>query len=186
MEVIKDSMGEMIDVKLTTSFQTPSTGRSGTALPEEIDLHRRGSMTLNNVVFTDDVFRATGHHARKYHVDYHLQSMERTPEVENDVFEALKEDILFFFTPPVHAIPLNPNQPLELPRALQGDKKVACIMADMDTLDIHRLIVRIEDEEELHEHELVGPKDDRAWRKAQEWAMTKSGGMDRLIRELLS
>ena len=185
MEIVRDNTSEIIDVKFSSTYTCQSSG----TLLDPVELPRRGSMALNNIMFTDDVFRATGYHTRRYHVDYHLQSMARTSDVENDVFHALKEDILYFFTPPVHAIPLNPNMPLELPRILQGEKKVSCIVADLDTFEVYKLILRIEADEELQEREQLNPKDDRPWRKVQDWAMDTTNhitGMDNLVKGVLS
>lgn len=174
-----------MEVKLATSFQSCRRRSSGT-FPEDYDLKRRGSMTLNNVAFVEDIFRVTGFHGGQYHVDYHLQSMERTENVETDVFRVLKEDILFFFTPPVHAIPLNPSRTPELPRFLPGQKKVTCVIVDIDASEIIQLTVRMEDEEELHEREVLNPKDDRQWQKVQTWALDETMGIDELVKQVLS
>ena len=185
VDVIKDVTGEVVEVKLATSFQSCRRRSSGT-FPEDYDLKRRGSMTLNNVAFVEDIFRVTGFHGGQYHVDYHLQSMERTENVETDVFRVLKEDILFFFTPPVHAIPLNPSRTPELPRFLPGQKKVTCVIVDIDASEIIQLTVRMEDEEELHEREVLNPKDDRQWQKVQTWALDETMGIDELVKQVLS
>ena len=184
VDVIKDVTGEVVEVKLATSFQTCRPRSSGT-FQEDYDLKRRGSMTLNNVVFTEDMFRVTEFHRGQYHVDFHLQSTERTENIETDVFRALREDILFFFTPPVHAIPLNPVRIPELPRSLPGERKVTCVIADIDASEIVQLTVRIEDEEE-HEREILTPKDDSQWRKVQNWATNGTMGMDELVKLVLS
>ena len=185
VDVIKDATGEVVEVRLATSFQTCRRRSSGT-FQEDYDLKRRGSMTLNNVVFTEDMFRVTGFHGRQYHVDYHLQSMERTETVETDVFRVLKEDILYFFTPPVHAIPLHPTRTPEIPRSLPGQRKVTCVIADIDASEIVQLTVRIEDEEEHHERETLTPKDDSQWRKVQNWAREGTMGIDELVKLVLS
>jgi hypothetical protein len=185
VDVIKDAMGEAVEVKLATSFQSCRRRSSGT-LPNDYDLKRRGSMTLNNVTFTEDIFRVTGFHGGQYHVDFHLQSMERTENIEMDIFRVLKEDILFFFTPPIHAIPLNPSRTPELLRYFPGQRKVTCVIVDMDASEVIQLTVRIEDEEELHERDLLTLKDDRQWRKVQNWAMDGIIGMDELVKQALS
>jgi hypothetical protein len=188
VEVIKDLTGEMIDVKLMTSFQHSRRQSEGT-IPEDIDLKRRGSMTLNNVTFNEDTFRVTGYHSGRYHVDYHLQSMERTDDLESDVFRVLKEDILYFFTPPIHAMPLIPKSPLRLPRIIQGQRQVSCVVADLDTLELIRLTVRLDDDEERQECTPLTPKDDRPWRRIQDWAIhhsSQTGGIDNLIKEVLA
>jgi hypothetical protein len=185
VDVIKDSTGEVIEVKLTTSFQH-ARRQSGGTLPEDYDLKRRGSMTLNNVAFWEDVFRVTGFHGGRYHVDYHLQSMEPTEDVEADVFRVLKEDILFFFTPPVHAMPLNPARTPDIPRVLPGRQKVSCVIADIDNLVVQRLTVTIEEQEERHERDILEPKNDRQWQRVQEWAMERSSGIDSLVKEVLA
>jgi|SRR5579859_5454274 len=184
VDVIKDQNGEVVDVKLATSFQH-CRRRSSATLPDDIDLKRRGSITLNNVTFTEDPFRVTGFHSCRYHVDYHLQSMESTPEVEKDVFRVLKEDILFFFTPPVHAMPLNPRLSPALPRTFSGQRKVTCLIADLDAVEIHRLTVLIEDDEEQQTREIIPPKDDRQWRRLQEWAIDGHAGMEAIVKEVL-
>jgi hypothetical protein len=185
IEVIKDSTGEVVDVKLATSFQHTRRQSSGT-LPDDYDLKRRGSMTLNNVTYWEDVFRVTGFHAGRYHVDYHLQSMEPTENVEADVFRVLKEDILFIFTPPIHAMPLNLSRAPEIPRVLHGQQKVSCVIADIDNLVVQRLSVQIEEQEERHEREILGPKNDRQWPRVQEWAMERYTGIDSLVKEVLA
>ena len=185
VDVIKDATGEVVEVKLATSFQTCRRRSSGT-FQEDYDLKRRGSMTLNNVVFTEDTFRVTGFHGGQYYVDYHLQSMERTENIETDIFRVLKEDILFFFTPPVHAIPLNPTRTPEIPRPLPGQRKVTCVIADIDASEIVQLTVRIEDDEEQHEREILTPKDDSQWQKVQNWAKDGTMGIDELVKLVLS
>ena len=186
VDVIKDATGEVVEVKLATSFQTCRRRSSGT-FQEDFDLKRRGSMTLNNVAFTEDMFRVTGFHDGQYHVDYHLQSMERTGNVEADVSRVLKEDILFFFTPPIHAIPLHPTRSPELPRSLPGQRKVSCVIADIDTSEIVQLTVRIDDEEEeQHDREILTAKDDSQWRKVQNWAVNGTTGIDELVKLVLS
>jgi hypothetical protein len=185
VDVIKDATGEVVEVKLATSFQSCRRRSSGT-LPDDYDLKRRGSMTLNNVTFVEDMFRVTGYHGGQYHVDFHLQAMERTETVEADIFRVLKEDILYFFTPPVHAIPLNPSRTPELPRFLPGQRKVSCVIADIDASEIIQLTVRIEGEEELHERDLLSPKDDRQWRKVLSWAMDGTMRIDELVKQVLS
>lgn len=184
MEVIKNSTGEVIDVKLTTSFHT-GRRRSSSTLPEDFDLKRRGSMTLNNVAYMEDAFRVTGYHSGKYHVDYHLQSMERTDDVEGDVFRALNEDVLFFSAPPVHAMPVNPISSPPVPRIL-GLRKVSCLIADLDTLIIHKFSVSIVDDEELQEREAIEMGDEEKWRKVQEWAMGGSTGIDNFVKDILA
>ena len=185
VDVIKDVTGEVVEVKLATSFQTCRRRSSGT-FQEDYDLKRRGSMTLNNVAFTEDMFRVTGFHSGQYHVDYHLQSMERTENVEADVFRVLKEDILYYFTPPVHAIPLNPMRPPEIPRSLPHQRKVTCVIADIDASEIIQLTVQIEDEAELHQREILTPKDDSQWQNVQNWAMNGTMGIDEVVKLVLS
>lgn len=184
VEVIKDTTGEVIDVKLSTSFQT-GRRRSSSTLPEDFDLKRRGSMTLNNVAYTEDAFRVTGYHSGKYHVDYHLQSMERTDDVEGDVFRALNEDVLFFFAPPIHVAPVNPISSPPVPR-VSGQRKVSCLIADLDTLIIHKFSVRIEDDEEVQEREAIEMGDEEKWRKVQEWAIGGSTGIDDFVNDILA
>jgi hypothetical protein len=184
IDIIKDATGEVIDIKLATSFRTSQRLSSGTQ-SDDYDLKRQGSMSLNNVTFIEDVFRVTGFHGGGYHVDYHLQSMERTDEVEADVLRVLKEDILFFFTPPVHAIPVNPSRSPEPPRLPQGQKKVSCVIADIDALEIYQLTVHIEEEDEQHERDILGPKDDRQWQRVQEWAMHGTTGIEEMVKEIL-
>ena len=184
VEVIKNSTGEVIDVKLTTSFHT-SRRRSSSTLPEDLDLKRRGSMTLNNVAYMEDAFRVTGYHSGKYHVDYHLQSMERTDDVEGDVFRALNEDVLFFSAPPVHAMPVNPVSSPPIPRIL-GPRKVSCLIVDLDTSIIHKFSVSIVDDEELQEREAIEMGDEAKWRKVQEWAMGGSTGIDNFVKDILA
>jgi hypothetical protein len=184
VDIVRDATGEVIDVKLCTSFQH-ARHRSSVSLPEEYDLKRRGSMTLNNVSFQDDMFRVTGFHGCRYHVDYHLQSMESTPEVEGDVFRVLKEDILYFFTPPVHAIPLNPRLSPEIPR-MPGPQTVSCFVADLDNSEVRRLSVTIDDEEERQRREVLSPKDDRQWRKILEWTVDGHASVDTIVREVLA
>ena len=185
VDVIKDVTGEVVDVKLATSFQAGRRRSSGT-FPDDYELKRRGSMTLNNVTFTEDVFRVTGFHGGHYHVDYHLQSMERTEEIDAEVLRVLKEDILFFFTPPIHAIPLNISRFPEIPRFAPGQRKVSCLIADVDALELRQLTIRKEEDEEQQERETVRPKDDRQWRKVQEFAIRESTGIDELIKQVLS
>lgn len=184
VDVIKDSTGEVIDVRLTTSFQT-SRRRSSSTLPEDYDLKRRGSMTLNNVAYVDDTFRVTGYHTGKYHVDYHLQSMERTDDVEADVFRALNEDVLYFFTPPIHAMPVNPIASPPLPR-ISGPRKVGCVIADLDTLEIHKLSVSIDDDEELREREQMEIGDEEKWKRIREWAIDGTSGIDNFVKDILA
>jgi hypothetical protein len=181
--VIKDATGEFVEVKLSTSFQNARRRSSGT-LPDDFDLRRRGSMTLNNVTFVDDPFRVTGYHGGKYHVDYRLQSMEPTEDLENDVFRALKEDILFFSMPPVQSIPSNPSRSLEIPKFLPGERKVTCVIAYIEASEIVKLTVRIDDEEQ--EREVLGTTDDRQWRRVQNWAINGTVGIDELVQEVLS
>lgn len=185
VDVIKDSTGEVIDVKLTTSFQSNQRRSSGT-VPDTYDMKRRGSMQLNNVAFREDIFRVTGFHSGEYHVDYHLQSMERTEELEADVFRVLKEDILYFFTPPIHAMPHNPNRSPEFPRYPPGARKVTCTIADLDTKQVTLLTVRVDDDEESHERDILVPKDDRQWTKVQSWAMHGTSQIDTLVKEVLT
>jgi hypothetical protein len=184
IDVVKDPTGEVVDVKLATSFLN-CRRRSSVSFPEEYDLKRRGSMTLNNVAFMDDMFRVTGFHGCRYHVDYHLQSMENTDEVEQDVFRVLKEDILYFFAPPVHAMPLNPRLSPEIPR-LHGPRTVTCIIADLDTWEVRKLSVQIQDDEERHRRETLTPKDDRQWQRIQEWAMDGYVSVENIIKEVLA
>jgi len=192
-EVIKDANGEVVDVKSVPLFHC-SRRQSGGTIPDEIDIKRRGSMTLNNVTYTEDTFRVTGYHSGRYHADFHLQSMERTEDLEADVFRVLKEDILYFFTPPVHATPLVQIAPPETHRDLQHQREVTCIIADMDTLELTRLTVCLEEDEEQQERTTLTSKDDRPWRRIQDWAIRKStptptptpGGIDNLITEVLA
>lgn len=185
IDVIQDATGEVVEVKLATSFQSCRRRSSGT-FPEDYDLRHRGSMTLNNVAFTEDMFRITGFHRGKYHVDYQLQSMERTEDVESDVFRVLKEDILFFFTPPVHAVPLHPSRVPELPRFPPGQRKATCVIADVDAWEVVQLTIHMGDEEEQQEKETLGPKDDRQWRKVLDWALHGTMGIDELVKLVLS
>ena len=186
VDVIKDSAGEVIDVRLTTSFQSNRRQSSGT-VPDHYDMKRRGSMQLNNVAFREDIFRVTGFHGGEYHVDYHLQSMERTDEVETDVFRVLKEDILYFFTPPIHAIPLNnPNRSPEIPRYPPGSRKVTCTIADLDTNEVTLLTVRVDEDEESHQRDLLTPRNDRQWLKVQSWALHGTTQIDDLVKEVLT
>jgi hypothetical protein len=183
MEVVRDDTSELVDVKSPAAFPVAERRRSsGTIVPGGQE--RLGSLTLSNVVFQEDVFRVTGYHNRLYHVDYHLQSMPRSTDVDNVVFRVLKEDILFFMTPPTQSLS---NLPLELPRMLQGEKKVSCVVADMDTLEIYRLRLRMVGDEEIQERERLTPKVDRTWRKVQEWALKPSQtSMDQLLKDIFS
>ena len=185
VDVIKDATGEVIDVKLSTSFQLNRRRSSGT-LHDSYDLKRRGSMQLNNVAFREDIFRVTGFHSGEYHVDYQLQSMERTDAVEADVFRVLKEDILYFFIPPVHAIPLNPSRSPELARYPPGARKVTCTIADLDINQVILLTVRVDDDEESHERDILVPKNDRQWTKVQSWAMHGTSQIGDLVKEALT
>lgn len=187
VDVLKESNGEVIEVKLTSNFATrqPST----TNLHGDYDLRRRGSMALNNVAFTEDVFRVTSFHTLPYHADYHLQSMEPTSDYENDVFRVLKEDILFFFTPPVHATPLNPVATPEMPRYPPGQRTASCIVFNMEAAAVTQLIVRLtEEDEEQQDREPVPSKDDRLWRKVQSWAsdIKSTISIDELVKRTLS
>ena len=184
VEVIKDSTGEVVDVRLMTSFQTHRR-RSSSTLPEVYDLKRRGSMTLNNVTHMEDTFKVAGYHSGRYHVDYHLQSMERTNDVEGDVFRALSEDILFFCTPPVHAMPVNQTSSPPLPR-VSGSRKVSCIIADLDTLELHKVSVCIQHDEELREREILEAGDEDKWNKLREWAKEGTTGIDNFVKEILA
>ena len=186
LDITKDATGEFVDVKLSTSFRIGRRRSSGT-FPDDYDLKRRGSMTLNNVSFTEDTFRVTGFHGGQYHVDYHLQSMERTDDIDTQVFRVLREDILYFFTPPIHALPLSlaPSRSPEIPCFGQGQRKVTCIIADLDALDLRKLTVRIEDEDQ-QECEPLTPKDDRQWRQVQDFAMRNTSGIDELVKQVLS
>jgi hypothetical protein len=111
--------------------------------------------------------------------------MENSPEVEGDVFRVLKEDILYFFTPPIHAMPLNPLFSPDIPR-LSGPRTVTCTVADLDTYKVRRLAVRIEDEEELHGRETLVPKDDRPWQRIQEWSTDGFTKVDTIVRQVLA
>jgi len=146
VDVLKDATGEVVDVKFSTSFQNGMRRVSGDTIADEHDFMRRGSMTLNNVVYLEDVFRVTGYHSGGYHVDFHLQSMDRTDDIEASVFRVLKEDILFFYTPPVHAVPLHPPQIPEMPRFDPGQRRVSCIIADVDMGFVTKLSVRVDDD----------------------------------------
>ena len=185
VDVIKDATGEVIDVKLTTSFQS-NRRRSSLTLSDSYDVKRRGSMQLNNVAFKEAIFRVTGFHGGEYHVDYHLQSMERRDEIEADVFRVLKEDILYFFTPPIHAIPPNPGRFPELPRYPPGARKVTCTIADMDTNELILLTVRVDDEEVSHERDILTAEDDRQWTRVQSWAMHGNAQIDTLVKDVLT
>jgi hypothetical protein len=112
--------------------------------------------------------------------------MEPTEDVDADVFRVLKEDILFIFTPPVHVMPLNPSRTPEIPRVLPGQRKVTCVVADIDNLVVQRLSVQIEEQEERHEREILVPKNDRQWLRVQEWATERSTGIDSLVKEVLA
>ena len=190
VDVIKDETGEVVEVKLSTTFQQNRHPSNASVQYEDYDLKRRGSMTLGNVAFTEDVFRVTSFHTLPYHADYHLQSMELTSsDFENDVFRVLKEDILFFFTPPVHATPLNPNAIPEIPRYPLGQRKVSCIVFNMEDIAVTQLTVRLTGEdEEQQERETIPSKDDRLWRKVQEWASDSNStiSIDELVKRILS
>ena len=190
VDVIKDATGEVVEVKLTTTFQQNRHPSDTSVQHEDYDLKRRGSMTLNNVAFTEDVFRVTSFHTLPYHADYHLQSMERTSsDFETDIFRVLREDILFFFTPPIHATLLNPNVTPELPRYPVDQRKVSCIIFDLEATAVAQLTVRLtEEDDEQQERETIPSKDDRLWRKVQEWASDSSStiSVDELVKRILS
>lgn len=188
VDVVKDAAGEVVDVKLSTSFQNGVRGVSGENITDQHDIVRRGSMSLNNVMYIEDAFRVTGYHAGGYHVDYHLQSMERTDDLGESVFRVLKEDILFFYTPPVHAVPLHPPQMQEMPRFGPGQRKVSCIIADIDSGIVERLSVKVDDDVEIEgqETEILGLKNDSLWRQLQDWALDGVKGMDQIIDEILA
>jgi hypothetical protein len=189
VDVIKDSTGEVIEVKLTTTFAPTRPATSPPQPFHSFDVRRRGSMTLHNVTFTDDVFRITSYHNLPYHPDFHVQSMESTPDVETEVFRALKEDILFFSVPPVIPTATNPTASPEIPRFPPGgQRKVACLIADLDDATVTQLAVRQTEDEELQDREPVPAKDDRLWRKIQSWASDSKNttSIDELVKLILS
>jgi hypothetical protein len=111
--------------------------------------------------------------------------MERTSDVEGDVFRALNEDVLFFFTPPVHVMPANPMASPPLPRVL-GQRNVSCIIADLDTLEIQKLSVSIVHDEELRVREKLEMGDEDKWKRVREWALNGTTGIDNFVKDILT
>jgi hypothetical protein len=115
--------------------------------------------------------------------------MESTPDVETEVFRTLKEDILFFSVPPVFPTATNPNASPEIPRFPPGSqRKVACLIADLDGATVTQLTVRQTEDEEQQNCETVPAKDDRLWRKIQSWAADSKNttSIDGLVKLILS
>jgi hypothetical protein len=115
--------------------------------------------------------------------------MESTPDVETEVFRALKEDILFFSVPPVIPTATNPTASPEIPRYHPaGQRKVSCLIADLDEATVTQLTVRQTEDEEQQDRETVPAKDDRLWRKIQSWAADSKNttSIDELVKLILS